>query len=85
MRHYKMIFDGYLVAVGKGAKGGTEITSEEYNHILGVIRSRPTAPDSYGYRLTEALEWELYQLPEEETDPELTAEEALGILLGGGV
>ena len=86
MRCYKQILDGYLFAVGKGAKGGEEITAEEYNEILSILRNRPTAPEGYGYRLTESLEWELYELPaEEETDDEISAEEALEIITGGTV
>lgn len=62
---------------------GKEITESEYNSILETIRNRPAAPDGYTYRLTESLEWELYELPEEDADPELTADEALDIILGG--
>ena len=45
---------------------GKEITEAEYNHILSILRNRPTAPEGHGYRLTENLEWELYELPVEE-------------------
>ncbi len=65
---------------------GEEITETEYNEILSILRNRPTAPEGYGYRLTESLEWELYELPvEEETDDEISAEEALEIITGGAV
>lgn len=40
-----------------------EITAEEYNRVKAVIDNRPTAPDGFAYRLTENLEWELYELP----------------------
>lgn len=63
---------------------GKEITEAEYNEIREIIRNRPTAPEGYGYRLTESLEWELYELPAAEEDPELTAEEALDIIVNGG-
>lgn len=62
---------------------GKEITETEYNEILSMLHSRPTAPDGFAYRLTENLEWELYELPTEEADPELTEAEALDIILGG--
>lgn len=55
---------------------GKEITESEYNHILSIIRNKPTAPDGYGYRLTDGLEWELYELPVE-TDEEVSVEEVL--------
>ena len=86
MRYYKIVNVDYLLAVGTG-NAGDEITEAEYNNIMDVIRSSPTAPEGYGYRLKFDLTWELYELPvtAEEADPELTAEEALAavkILLG---
>ena len=76
MRYYKTIENGYLVSVGVGV-GGTEITGPEYNEILGIIRSAPTVPDGYEYKLrAETLEWELAELPPVEPEP-LTDEEAL--------
>lgn len=62
MRYYKMIIDGYLIAVGSGS-GGEEITETEYNNLLSVIHNKPTAPEGYDYRLKDTLEWELYELP----------------------
>lgn len=63
---------------------GEEITETKYNEILSMLRNRPTAPDGFAYRLTRELEWELYEAPVEE-EPELTADEALEIILGGEV
>ena len=51
---------------------GKEITESEYNHIKAIIDNRPTAPVGFGYRLTDKLEWELYELPTEEADEEAT-------------
>ena len=62
---------------------GEEITETQYNEILSMLRNRPTAPDGFAYRLTAEMEWELYEAPAEEE--ELTADEALEILLGGTV
>lgn len=39
MRHYKMLNDGYLVAIGTGA-GGEEITESEYKTLLTEIREK---------------------------------------------
>ena len=63
---------------------GKEITEADYNHIKAIIDSRPAAPDGYGYRLTESLEWELYELPPAEEDAATDEEyaEAGKILLG---
>lgn len=62
MRYYKIIIDGYLIAVGTG-NGGIEITEAEYNNLLGIIHNKPIAEVGYDYRLREDLEWELYELP----------------------
>lgn len=62
---------------------GEEITQERYDEIRAMIANKPVAPDGYGYRLTDGLEWELYELPPEDPDPDLTAEEALDTILGG--
>ena len=63
--------------------GADEITQAEYGRVKAIVDQRPVPPDGYGYRLTADLTWELYELPEE-ADPELTAEEALDIIVGGG-
>ena len=81
MRYYKVISDGYILAIGTG-NGGEEITETEYSEILSIIQSRPN--DGFGYRLKTDLTWERYELPAVE-DEELTGEEAFEILLGGAV
>lgn len=85
MRHYKMLNGAYLIAIGTG-NGGTEMTEAEYNNILGIIRNGPTAQGNYSYRLKSDLTWERCEPPvtPEDDDPDLTAEEALDIILGGG-
>lgn len=82
MRFWKIASDSYIVAVGIGNLG-EEVTESEYNKLQAVISSAPTAPDGYGYHLREDMTWELYELPTEETDPELTEAEVLDIILGG--
>ena len=64
--------------------GADEITQAEYGRVKAIVDQRPVPPDGYGYRLYADLTWELYELPKE-ADPELTAEEALGIIVGGAV
>lgn len=87
MRYYKLTGSDYLMAIGTGL-GGTEITESEYNNILSIIRSRPTPPAGYSYRLKADLTWEQYELPPEpepsDTD-EITDDEAMAIILGGAV
>lgn len=82
MRYYKIIIDGYLVSIGNGS-GGTEITEAEYAELLNIIRNKPSAESGYDYRLKADLTWELYELPPVPEDDEITAEEALDIIMGG--
>ena len=83
MRYYKMIIDGYLVAVGSGS-GGTEITAEEYAELLNIIRTKPVASEGYDYRLKTDLTWEVYERPVIPLeDEEISDTEALNIITGG--
>ena len=66
-------------------RDGKSITMEEYDYIQNLICNKPTAPDGYGYKLTDSLEWELYEIPVEDDDPEISEAEALDIILGGAV
>ena len=82
MRFYKVTNDGYIYLIGIGG-GGTEITEEEYNEIMSVIRSKPEGTETYDYQLKEDLTWEQYEL--EPVDPEPSTEEkaeAYDILMG---
>lgn len=81
MRYYKIIDGEYLKAIGTG-NGGIEITEAEYNRLLSVIQNRPEPERGYGYRLKTDLTYERYEMPEAEPE-DLTAEEALGIIVGG--
>lgn len=60
------------ITTGKYFWNGKAISESEYNNILLLIRDKPVALEGYDYRLTDALEWELYERPIEEE-----AEEAL--------
>lgn len=83
MRCYKIVESGYIPGIGTGA-GGIEITAEEYNEIMAIIRNRPTPPEGYDYRLREDLTWEEYQLPIiDPAEEEISDSEALAIILGG--
>jgi hypothetical protein len=83
MRFYKIVEEGCLLAIGTGS-GGNEITAEEYNSLLTLIRNRPTPPEGYDYRLREDLTWEEYELPHiDPADNEISDSEALAIILGG--
>ena len=83
---YKNTENGYIVSISKGA-GEIAVTEEEYNSILSIIRSAPSAPDGYTYMLrADTMEWELVENhpePEPPVDEEVDDGEALSILLGG--
>ncbi len=80
---YKVVEDGFVT--GFGTNGGddvTGITETEYNALADMIADRPTAPEGYAYMIQDdPREWVLVELPPE--DPDLTADEAMEILLGG--
>lgn len=84
MRYYKNMEDGYITAVGIGP-GGEEITAEEYADILAVTKAKPTPTEGKDHHLTEALEWEEYDKPVEDDDPEATVEDYLAALADLGV
>ena len=58
MRCYKILFDGYILAIGEGEYGGMTISKEEYNHIFSIIRNKPFTTETTDYRLREDLTWE---------------------------
>lgn len=78
MRYYKIVEDGYITSIGTGI-GGSEITSEEYDELMTVIRSCPNE-EGKEYRLKADLTWESYDVEPAEDEP--TAEELLDILTG---
>lgn len=83
MRHYKEIENGYISRIGIGFDG-IEITAEEYERIKKAISASPTPPEGYDYRLRDDLTWEEYELPPiDPADDEISADEALSIILGG--
>lgn len=82
MRYFKTVINGYIESISTGC-GKAEITEGEYNTIKSMLAAPPTAKSGYDYRLKADLTWELYELPV--VDEELTAEEALDIILGGAV
>lgn len=80
MRYYKQIENDYIVAIGTG-NGGTEITSEEYDNIMSIIKSVPHE-DGKGYRLKTDLTWEEYEEEPMPIEEEPSAEELLSIIIG---
>ena len=84
MKYNKQVSNSYISAIGTG-HGGVEITEDEYNAIMDVIKNRPSA-EGKGYRLKTDLTWEEYDLPpapKPSDEDEISADETLNILLGG--
>ena len=63
--------------------GAAAISQQAYKRVKAIVNQKPPPPEWSGYRLTADMTWKLYELPQE-ADPELTAEEALDIIVGGG-
>lgn len=74
MRYYRVDNNGYLTMIGTGT-GGTEITEEEYNNIIEVLKNKPTPTDTTDYMLKSDLTWESYEVEPVIIDEDLTAEE----------
>lgn len=97
MRYYAQYNDsGKLIAIGTG-NGGTEITEAEYNALLAEIREKAALVDKlYSGEITiddVPTEWqeEIQRRVNERIaaegaaeEQDLSAEEALNIILGGG-
>ena len=98
MRYYAQYYDsGKLLGIGTGL-GGIEITEAEYNQLISKIREKASLVDSlYNGEITidhVPTEWqeEIQQRVDERIaqqgtieDQDISAEEALGIILGGVV
>lgn len=96
MRYYAQYDDsGKLIAIGTGA-GGVEITEEEYNLLLTEIRTKAELVDKlYKEEITLAevpTEWqeEIQRRVDERIaqqgeleEQDISAEEALSIIVGG--
>lgn len=85
MKYYKNIEGEFITSISTGNAGHTEITQEEYENILSIIRDRPTPEAGYTYKLRTDLTWELVEAPVEPVDDEISDAEALDIILGGEV
>ena len=96
MRYYKQTANNCIIAIGTGA-GGTEITESEYNALLSEIREKAALVDKlYSGEITIAevpTGWqeEIQRRVDERISAEgaadqqdISAEEALDIILGGG-
>ena len=83
-RFYKNLRDGYITVIGTGS-GDVEITKEEYENILTVIRNRPEPDAGHDYKLRTDLTWEPVESPVVDDDPEATEADYLDALEELGV
>lgn len=95
MRYYKQLDDtGKLIAIGTGP-GGTEITEAEYSALLSEIREKAAYTEKlYAGEISiddVPLAWreevqanvDALKAADEEAAKNISAEEALNIILGG--
>lgn len=95
MRYYKIIENNILTSIGTGS-GGTEISEAEYNALLAEIREKAALVDKlYSGEITideVPADWqeEIQRRVDERIaaegsaeEQDISAEEALDILLGG--
>ena len=95
MRYYKRVYNDIVIAIGTGY-GGTEITEAEYNALLSEIREKSAMEDKlYSGEITideVPADWqeEIQRRVDERIaaegsaeEQDISAEEALEILLGG--
>ena len=95
MRYYKQTANNCIIAIGTGA-GGTEITEAEYNALLSGIREKAAFVNKlYSGEITidaVPVDWqeEIQRRVDERIaaegtaeEQDISAEEALDILLGG--
>lgn len=70
MKYYKNVAAEYIASITTGA-GQIEITREDYDEIMAIIRNAPKSPVGYVYMLRdEELTWELVELPPDPDDEE---------------
>ena len=95
MRYYKRVYNDIVIAIGTGY-GGTEITEAEYNALLSEIREKSAMVDKlYSGEITideVPADWqeEIQRRVDERVaaegsaeEQDISADEALNILLGG--
>lgn len=82
---FKRITEQYIEIIGESEhlleENDVEITDEEYNNILSVIKSAPHE-DGKNYRLKTDLTWELFEEEPMPIEDEPSAEELLSIITG---
>lgn len=60
-----------MATSGKYYRNGVEITREEYDRVLALMKQKPVAEEGYSYRFTDDDKWERYKVPVEEVENDL--------------
>lgn len=80
--YYILVEDGIVKTVGQMTVELREIGESDYQTVQHLLDNKPKAPDwKHDYRLTENLEWELFEI--EFDDKDVDAAQAFEILTGG--
>ena len=96
MRYYAQYYDNKLIAIGTGP-GGTEITEAEYNALFVEIREKAALvdklysgeitidniPSDWQEEIQRRVDERIAAEGEAAEEQDISAEEALDILLGG--
>ena len=81
IKYFKTVENGYIPCLEAGSAGDIEITQEEYENILNIIRSQPIPEVGYIYRLREDLTWELCETEIiDENEEEISHEEFMTMI-----
>lgn len=97
MKYYKQLYNGIIVSIGTN-KVGEEITEAEYNDLLSEIREKAAlvnkmysgeitiedVPEEWQEEIQRRVDGRIAADGEEE-EQDISAEEALDILLGGAI
>lgn len=65
----KVVANGYILCI---VDDGNELAENEHHAIMEAIKNKPVAPEGFGYRLKENLEWELYEAEKTNESEEAT-------------
>ena len=78
---YMFVENGIVKSVGQMTADFREISESDYQTAQQRLDNKPTPPDKkHDYRLTEALEWELFEI---DGNTEVDDSQTVEILLGG--
>ena len=60
-KYFKNIEGNYIISISTGT-GKEEISQEEYQNILNLVRNRPEPEEGFDYILKTDLTWEVIEI-----------------------